>query len=79
MKIIRNISMQGLSLPFGTSEGPKSIFLPPRQQVEIPNDWVCRVVENLVHRRMVKLTITEDAAAPIQEITKPVKRIKKSS
>ena len=85
MKTIKNISMQGLSLPFGTPKGPKSIFLAPREQVEVPDGWVCRVVENLVHRRMVKMTITENppaptpAPTPVKKVTKPAKKTNKSS
>lgn len=56
MKTIRNTSMQGLSIPFATPEGVKSLFLTPKQQVEVPDKWKSKVLENLVHRRMVKMT-----------------------
>ena len=75
MKTIKNISMQGLSLPFGTPEGPKSIFLAPREQVEVPNNWNCRVVENLVHRRMVRMSITEDPQIKASTSKKSVKTV----
>jgi len=77
MKIIKNTSMQGLSLPFGTPEGPKTIFLAPKGQAEIPNAWSCRVAENLVSRRMVKMLIVEDPQTPAPQIRKPAKKIKK--
>ena len=73
MKIIRNTSMQGLSLHFATKEGPKAIFLAPKQQVEVPDSWKSRVTENLVHRRMIKLTHVPDPA-PVVAPLPPVKR-----
>lgn len=83
MKIIKNTSMQGLNIPFATPEGVKSIFLAPKQQAEISDNWKSRIVENLVHRRMVKLTHTPD---PVQQPVSPsiaskatIKRTRKSS
>jgi hypothetical protein len=56
VKIIKNTSMQGFSIPFGTPDGVTTIFLGSKKQIEIPDNWKSKVVENLVHRRMVRLT-----------------------
>lgn len=66
--------MQGISLPFATPEGLKSIFLAPKQQIETPDSWESTIAENLVHRRMVKMTLRPDPS-PIQP---PLKKIRKS-
>ena len=74
MKIFKNTSMQGLSIPFGTPEGVKTVFVGPKKQIEVPNNWKSKVVENLVHRRMGKLTIVPDPQPEI--VPTPVKRRK---
>ncbi len=71
MKVVKNVSLQGLQLPFDTGNGVKYVFLTPRKQVTVPNNWRSQIAENLVHRRMVKITVTPDA---IPEPTTPVKR-----
>ena len=75
MKIIRNISMQGLTIPFGTPEGIKQLFLVPRQQVEVPDSWMSPVSENLAHRRLVKIKHRPDPAVVVPT---PAKKYKKS-
>ena len=77
MKIIRNTSMQGLSIPFGTPEGVKTIFVGPKKQIEVPDNWKSKVVENLIHRRMVRMTLRTEPqpVAPTPKVRKP--RIKK--
>ena len=74
MKIFKNTSMQGLSIPFGTPEGVKTVFVGPKKQIEVPNNWKSKVVENLVHRRMGKLTIVPDPQPEI--VPTPVKKRK---
>jgi hypothetical protein len=74
MKIFKNTSMQGLSIPFGTPEGVKTVFVGPKKQIEVPNNWKSKVVENLVHRRMGKLTIVPDSQPEI--VPTPVKQRK---
>ena len=74
MKIFKNTSMQGLSIPFGTPEGVKTVFVGPKKQIEVPNNWKSKVVENLVHRRMGKLTIVPDPQSEI--VPTPVKQRK---
>tara|TARA_R100001460_G_scaffold10649_4_gene25198 strand:+ start:3262 stop:3492 length:231 start_codon:yes stop_codon:yes gene_type:complete len=73
MKIVKNISLQGLQIPFNTGNEVKYIFLTPKKHVTVPNSWHSQVAENLVHRRMVKLTVTPDPA-PVVNSTKGTKR-----
>ena len=79
MKVIKNTSMQGLSIPFATPKGVKTIFLAPKQQTEVPVKWKSKIAENLVHRRMVKMTIVADPTpvapkAPVRRtrVRKPI-------
>jgi len=75
MKVITNTSMQGIDIPFRTGQGIKHVFLAPKEQIEVPDSWGSRVAENLVHRRMVKLThLTDPTPAPV--IKSPSKRFK---
>ena len=82
MKIVKNTSMQGLSIPFGTPEGVRTFFIAPKQQVEVPNSWKSKVAENLVHRRMVRITnVADPASIPAPLKAKPTtvtKRTRKS-
>jgi len=73
MKILKNKSMQGLSVPFATPEGVKTIFIGPKKQIEVPNNWKSKVAENLVHRRMAKLTYVPD---PQPKPIAPVKKVR---
>ena len=74
MKIIKNTSMQAFSIPFGTPDGVTTIFLGPKKQIEVPDNWNSKVVENLVHRRMMKLVNVLDPQATIH--TKQIKKRK---
>jgi len=74
MKVIKNTSMQGLSIPFGTPEGIKTVFIRSKKQIEVPDSWRSKVVENLVHRRMVKLTYVNDPQPKVEPT--PVKKRK---
>ena len=74
MKLIKNISMQGFSIPFGTRRGIKSFFLAPKQQIEVPDNWKSKIAENLVHRRMVKITHVPDPAPTIKAPTRKTKK-----
>lgn len=76
MKIVRNVSMQGLSIPFGTPEGVKSLFLAPKKSIEVPDNWKSKIAENLVHRRMVKI-IRVPTPEPV--VKAPIKKTRKSN
>ena len=78
MKVIRNTSMQGLSIPFGTPEGVRSIFIAPKKQIEVPDTWKSSISENLVHRRMLKITHIADPA-PVAPPLQPRKQNRKSN
>ena len=78
MKIVKNISMQGLNIPFDTRGSVKSFFLAPKDQVEIPDSWNSKVVESLVHRRLVKMTQKAEAAPAVNPRPAP-KRYTKSN
>lgn len=75
MKIVKNVSMQGFSVPFGTPEGVKTFFLAPKQQVEVPDKWKSKVAENLVHRRMAKII---NVVEPAPVIEAPIRKTRKS-
>ena len=75
MKVIKNISMQGLELSFATAEGIRSVFLAPKKNIEIPDRWTSKVAENLVHRRMIKITHLADPAPT--ELASSIKKIRK--
>lgn len=74
MKLIKNISMQGFSIPFGTRGGVKSFFLAPKQQIEVPDNWKSKIAENLVHRRMVKIVHVPNPAPVVQAPTKKTRK-----
>lgn len=75
MKIVKNVSMQGFSVPFGTPEGVKTFFLAPKQQVEVPDKWKSKVAENLVHRRMAKIM---NVPEPTPVVEAPTRKTRKS-
>jgi hypothetical protein len=78
MKTIRNTSMQGLSIPFGTPEGIRSIFIAPKKQIEVPDTWKSSISENLVHRRMLKITHIADPTS-VAPPPQPRKQNRKSN
>lgn len=77
MKTIRNTSMQGLNIPFATPNGVTTLFLAPKKQVQVPDQWKSKVVENLVHRRMVKMTFTSNPQPVAPKAPVKITRIKK--
>tara|TARA_Y100000114_G_scaffold118362_1_gene112902 strand:+ start:4509 stop:4748 length:240 start_codon:yes stop_codon:yes gene_type:complete len=79
MKIVKNTSMQGLSIPFGAPEGVKTFFLAPKQQIEVPEKWKSSVAENLVHRRMVKIKIVPDPVSVVPVVETPKRKTRKNN
>jgi hypothetical protein len=79
MKVVKNTSMQGLSIPFGTPEGVKTLFLAPKQEIEVPEKWKSSVAENLLHRRMVKIRVVAEAMPAPTPDSAPTKRTRKSN
>jgi len=71
MKIIRNTSLQGISLVLNKPGGMECKYLFPKQSIEVPSSWGGKVLENLVSRRMMKVVEVADptpapAPAPIR-------------
>ena len=79
MKVIKNTSMQGLSIPFGAPEGVKTFFLAPKQQIEVPEKWKSSVAETSVHRRMVKVKIVPDPVPVVPNVETSKRKTRKSS
>ena len=77
MKIIKNTSLQGINIPFGTPEGTKTFFFAPKQEKEVPDTWKSKVAENLVHRRMVRITNVEDSPVKVHNAPRPFPKKKK--
>ena len=71
MKTVKNVSMQGISVPFGTPMGPKTFFIAPRGKVQVPDSWKSKIAENLVHRRLLKIFHSPDPVAPTAPPSKP--------
>lgn len=79
MKIFKNISLQGFSVPFSTPEGIKYVFIAPKNSFETPDSWSSKVAVTLVTRRMFKITsIADPAPVPVTDSFKAPapKRIK---
>jgi len=78
MKIIKNTSLQGLSVTLLEGDTVKNIYLMPGRKVEVPSSWGGKILNNLVSRRMVKVVeIAEPAPKPVP--SKPVKILKKKT
>ena len=60
MKIFKNTCLQGFSIPFQTPEGIKHFFIGSKKSLETPDNWSSQVAENLVRRRMFKITHVAD-------------------
>ena len=56
MKIFKNVSQQGFSVPFKTPEGVKYAFIGAKRSFETPDSWSSQVANTLVTRRMFKIT-----------------------
>ena len=69
MKSVKNTSLQGITIPFKTPEGLKSLFLAPKSSTTVPDSWDSKVLRNLVERRMAKVVYVADPApapAPVR-------------
>ena len=77
MKSVKNTSLQGISIPFKTPEGVRSIFLAPRAETSVPDSWESKVLLNLVKRRMAKVVNVVDVAPTPVPTTPAFKRYKR--
>lgn len=77
MKIIKNTSLQGISLALSKPGGTQHVYLLPKQKIEVPSSWGGKILETLVSRRMLKVkNIAEPAPAPAP-VQDPKKRTRK--
>tara|TARA_R110000782_G_scaffold95803_2_gene179999 strand:- start:1321 stop:1563 length:243 start_codon:yes stop_codon:yes gene_type:complete len=80
MKSVKNTSLQGITIPFKTPEGLKSLFLAPKSSAAVPDSWDSKVLRNLVERRMAKVVYVADPpAAPAPVLTQRNTRRKEVS
>ena len=78
MKIIKNTSLQGLSVTLTEGDNVKNIYLMPGKKVNVPSSWGGKILNNLVARRMVKVVeVAEPAPASVPVSQKPVKAVRK--
>ena len=64
MKIFKNISLQGFSVPFNTPTGIKYVFIGAKSSFQAPDGWSSQVAVTLVGRRMFKI-LTVDNPTPV--------------
>jgi len=56
LKSVKNYSLQGLSLTLETPEGPRTIWLAPKQIIKIPEEFIGNQIRNLHNRRMLQIS-----------------------
>ena len=61
MRLIQNTTLQGFNIPFNTPQGPWDFYLRPNQTVSIPESYSSIILDNLIKRRMVRVTKIEDS------------------
>ena len=66
MKVIKNTSMQGIYVAFETPEGPIQRFVAAKDTIQVPDSWGGNPLDNMIRRRMFKVTHTPDSPAPAQ-------------
>lgn len=76
MKIVKNTSLQGLSITLTEGDTVKSLYLMPGRKVTIPSSMGGNVLRNLVSRRMVKVS---EIVEPTPVAPKPVKILKRKA
>jgi hypothetical protein len=55
MRIIQNTSLQGHRVPFATPTGPFEIFFRPKRAIMVPDSYTSKILENLIHRRILRV------------------------
>lgn len=56
MQIIQNTTSQSFNIPFNTPKGIVDIYLRAKTSIEIPNSYFSVVLNNLIKRKLVKVT-----------------------
>ena len=80
MKVVKNTSMQGIYVAFETPEGPTQRFVASKASIRVPDSWGGRAPDNMVRRRMLKITHVDDAPVPTPTPkTQPSKKLNKKS
>ena len=79
MKTIKNTSLQGLSITLMGEGEVRSVYLMPKQKIEVEGKWGGKVLNNLVSRRMVRVfESAEPTPMPANPAPKPKQVIKKT-
>ena len=60
MKVVKNTTHQGLSVCFTNPKGTEHVFIKPRSTVDVPDSWGGEILDNLIKRRMLKVSYTPD-------------------
>ena len=79
MKVVKNTSMQGIYVAFETPTGPVQKFLASKASIQVPDSWGGRAPDNMIRRRMLKVTHTPDAPIPTSAPKVSTKTNKKSN
>ena len=78
MKVVKNTSMQGIYVAFETPTGPVQKFIASKASVQVPDSWGGRAPDNMIRRRMLKVTHIPDVPTPAPAPTPQPKASKKS-
>ena len=55
MKVITNTSLQSWSLPFQTEKGLESIYIAPRQTIQVPASYITEHVIRYQQRNLITI------------------------
>jgi hypothetical protein len=64
MKTVKNTSMQGIYVAFETPAGPLQKFIASKASIQVPDSWGGCAVDNMIRRRMLKVTHIADVPTP---------------
>lgn len=56
MRSVKNTTLQGFNIPFNTNSGLVEVYLRPKSTIVVPDDYSSKIVDNLIKRRMVRVT-----------------------
>lgn len=74
MKVIRNTTLQAFNVPFKTPKGLQEVYVKPRQTIEVPDSYTSIVLDNLIKRRMFKMSVIQEVAATSTVASKSTKK-----
>ena len=64
MRVVKNTSLQGLSVCFNRPGGIEHIFISPRNSVTVPDTWGGPILDTLISRRMLKVSHAPNPVPP---------------